>query len=136
MSPSNEMDSRSSSIYSLVPTGEHHDTLGRPTAKDATKRVKIIALLAFVVALILALLFIFPREKLSTNGYNREKLPQKGPFIPVHVASHSGASPCGHDRAAALENGCIFDMLAYAWVPHQCYDEELTNEYFLLQFPS
>lgn len=37
-------------------------------------------------------------------------------------------SDCGTSSAEAIANGCIFDVLRYAWIPPQCYDDVAVEE--------
>ncbi|KAM3547960.1 hypothetical protein ARSEF4850_009697 [Beauveria asiatica] len=39
------------------------------------------------------------------------------------------ALPCGKSPAEALARGCRFDMLATAWLPPRCIDDELVDEF-------
>ncbi|KAK8067396.1 hypothetical protein PG997_014143 [Apiospora hydei] len=36
---------------------------------------------------------------------------------------------CGVSPEEASAKGCVFDMLAFAWVPQQCFDAELSSTY-------
>lgn len=36
---------------------------------------------------------------------------------------------CGKSVAEAIANGCKYDLLASAWLPEQCRDDELTAEF-------
>jgi hypothetical protein len=38
---------------------------------------------------------------------------------------------CGYTPQEARRNGCRFDLILYEWVPAQCYDEELQEEFRL-----
>jgi hypothetical protein len=37
--------------------------------------------------------------------------------------------PCGQSAAEARERGCRFGMLYFAWLPEQCYDEEIEEDF-------
>jgi len=36
---------------------------------------------------------------------------------------------CGNSTSEAKANGCRFDVMMHSWVPQECYDEELSEEY-------
>ena len=40
---------------------------------------------------------------------------------------------CGQTTAQALAKGCSFDPMTFAWIPPECYDAELTEEFLQLQ---
>lgn len=40
---------------------------------------------------------------------------------------------CGNTSEQALMNDCVLDFIAGAWVPHQCYDAELEQEFLNLK---
>ncbi|KAE9376384.1 hypothetical protein N431DRAFT_311393, partial [Stipitochalara longipes BDJ] len=40
---------------------------------------------------------------------------------------------CGNSTSSALENDCILDFIAGAWVPKPCYDSELEAEFLQLK---
>ncbi|OCL05570.1 hypothetical protein AOQ84DRAFT_267189, partial [Glonium stellatum] len=35
---------------------------------------------------------------------------------------------CGNTTETAIANGCIFDIMNYAWTPQICYDQEVIDE--------
>jgi hypothetical protein len=36
---------------------------------------------------------------------------------------------CGNSPAEARHRGCSFDMLSHAWLPKECYDDEISTAY-------
>ncbi|KAE9379518.1 hypothetical protein N431DRAFT_460771 [Stipitochalara longipes BDJ] len=38
-------------------------------------------------------------------------------------------NPCGNNPKEAIERGCEFDVLSFCWLPEQCLDRELTEEF-------
>lgn len=36
---------------------------------------------------------------------------------------------CGHNATTARERGCHFDIMSMIWIPHECFDPELTEEF-------
>ena len=36
---------------------------------------------------------------------------------------------CGNNPTTARERGCHFDIMSMIWIPHECYDPELTEEF-------
>ncbi|KAH8691587.1 hypothetical protein BGW36DRAFT_349670 [Talaromyces proteolyticus] len=38
-------------------------------------------------------------------------------------------APCGQSAAEARERGCRFGMLYFAWLPEQCYDEKIEEDF-------
>lgn len=36
---------------------------------------------------------------------------------------------CGNSTSEAKENGCRFDIMMHSWVPQECYNEQLSEEY-------
>ncbi|KUI54271.1 hypothetical protein VP1G_10659 [Cytospora mali] len=38
-------------------------------------------------------------------------------------------SPCGNTPAEARAAGCIFDIMAFSWLPPRCHDAELAEEF-------
>lgn len=42
------------------------------------------------------------------------------------VAAHS---PCGSDAKTAQANGCIFEVLSFAWLPPECHDHEAEKDF-------
>ncbi|KAK1951987.1 hypothetical protein LY78DRAFT_731604 [Colletotrichum sublineola] len=38
-------------------------------------------------------------------------------------------SPCGNSSSEAKARGCHFDVLSFCWVPEECFDRELTEEF-------
>jgi hypothetical protein len=36
---------------------------------------------------------------------------------------------CGNNPKTARERGCHFDIMSMIWIPHECYDPELTEEF-------
>ncbi|KAK6222046.1 hypothetical protein QIS74_04301 [Colletotrichum tabaci] len=38
-------------------------------------------------------------------------------------------SPCGSTSSEARARGCHFDVLSFCWVPEECFDRELTDEF-------
>jgi hypothetical protein len=40
---------------------------------------------------------------------------------------------CGNTSQEALLNGCVLDFIAGAWVPRECYDAELEEEFLQLR---
>ncbi|PVH88365.1 hypothetical protein DL98DRAFT_366642, partial [Cadophora sp. DSE1049] len=40
---------------------------------------------------------------------------------------------CGTSRDEALSRGCHFDVVSFTWVPHRCFDEELSNQFLALR---
>jgi hypothetical protein len=41
---------------------------------------------------------------------------------------------CGHSPDEARSRGCKFDIILYSWVPHQCYDSGIQEEYLQREF--
>lgn len=46
-----------------------------------------------------------------------------------HNAEFLMKDPCGSTAAEARERGCRFAMVNQAWLPDECFDEELEEEY-------
>ncbi|KAH8821799.1 hypothetical protein F5884DRAFT_689226 [Xylogone sp. PMI_703] len=38
-------------------------------------------------------------------------------------------NPCGNNPAEAAARGCEFDVLSFCWLPQECLDHELTEEF-------
>lgn len=38
-------------------------------------------------------------------------------------------SPCGSTPAEARAAGCLFDIMAFSWLPPRCHDAELSEEF-------
>jgi len=36
---------------------------------------------------------------------------------------------CGNSTSEARADGCRFDIMMHSWVPQECYDEQLSEEY-------
>lgn len=62
------------------------------------------------------------------------------PFMDPATALHHFSAPpadiykltpkdCGHDPKTARERGCHFDIMSMIWIPHECYDRELSEEF-------
>lgn len=42
-------------------------------------------------------------------------------------------SGCGNSAAEAQAKGCHFDMMSWLWVPHECFDAELVEDFIQLR---
>ena len=42
-------------------------------------------------------------------------------------------SDCGNSVEEAKANGCHFDMMSWLWLPHECFDAELVEEFIQLR---
>lgn len=47
--------------------------------------------------------------------------------------STSQKLPCGSSPQHALHESCHFDVMSFSWLPEQCFDEDLINEFELIQ---
>lgn len=43
------------------------------------------------------------------------------------------AKNCGPNAAAAIAKGCHLDMISFTWLPHECYDADLSAEFIELK---
>ncbi|KAH8591204.1 hypothetical protein B0O99DRAFT_520041 [Bisporella sp. PMI_857] len=43
------------------------------------------------------------------------------------------AKSCGPDAATAIAKGCHLDMISFTWLPRECYDAELTEEFLAIK---
>lgn len=55
-------------------------------------------------------------------------------FVPVSTTDPTStprfvSCSCGRSVREAIANGCKYDLLASAWLPEQCRDDELTAEF-------
>jgi hypothetical protein len=58
----------------------------------------------------------------------KEKERALSPFPnPLHAPKH--AKSCGPDAATAIAKGCHMDLLSFTWLPHECYDADLTEDF-------
>ncbi|KAI4211032.1 MAG: hypothetical protein LQ351_006152 [Letrouitia transgressa] len=49
------------------------------------------------------------------------------------VQAEHPRTDCGSTVAEAREKGCHFDMMSWLWVPHECFDAELVEEFIALR---
>lgn len=47
----------------------------------------------------------------------------------AHVMTGIMKSPCGNTTAEAKARGCHFDIITFCWLPHRCYDNELSKSF-------
>ncbi|EEH05626.1 conserved hypothetical protein [Histoplasma capsulatum G186AR] len=57
------------------------------------------------------------------------------PPVEVQRSLSAFEGPCGNSPAEARQRGCIFDMIAFNWAHHDCWDEDLHNQ-FLARYPN
>lgn len=72
--------------------------------------------------------------------YLAEHIPSKpstalSPSPPAGPGSKRMAleKPCGEDAAEARARGCRFDVMGFLWLPEQCYDQELIDEFVAMR---
>lgn len=99
--------------------GEEADKFTWIKDNELSKSSRIRSLLAGTVVAILTVVCIgaiiwWPSRLISAHEYNT---------ITDDNIRHS----CGGTVAEAQERGCKWDLLAAAWLPQACIDEELTN---------
>lgn len=89
--------------------------------------------LGVVVALILIFAFSAPysitkkwRPGSSSSGGSNDS----GFAPPVDIAPKPD---CGQSPEDAVEAGCVFDLMSFAWIYPVCVDEELTTEFLKLK---
>ena len=49
------------------------------------------------------------------------------------IPRHEDATNCGNSSVEALSQGCVFDVMSFAWLPERCFDRELTAEFLAQQ---
>lgn len=60
---------------------------------------------------------------LVINFYLFSPLPASQPNQTIQMA------PCGNTYTQARSAGCVFDIISFSWLPLQCYDSDLANEF-------
>lgn len=59
-----------------------------------------------------------------------EKEEERGlSLFPNPLHAPKNAKSCGPDAATAIAKGCHMDLLSFTWLPHECYDAELTEDF-------
>ncbi|KAJ9660416.1 hypothetical protein H2198_002534 [Neophaeococcomyces mojaviensis] len=51
------------------------------------------------------------------------------PILYTQQNSTTMIQPCGQTPSEARARGCHFDVISFCWLPHECYDAELSEEY-------
>lgn len=51
--------------------------------------------------------------------------PNKPTMSPGYIMQ----SPCGSTAAEARDRGCNFDIMSFCWLPDNCYDAELSEDF-------
>lgn len=78
-----------------------------------------------LTSLFLAIILIITVIAVATQ----RKPSRKGPFDPAARGALVDMTPgCGNNPSEAKANGCIFDVMNYAWTRPECYDEGASKE--------
>jgi hypothetical protein len=56
-------------------------------------------------------------------------LSAAGIFITKNHSQSTVWTDCGGTPEEARRRGCSFDMLSHAWVPRECYDQQISDSY-------
>jgi hypothetical protein len=71
---------------------------------------------------------IFIETPLDTQKAHEKALS----MFPSPQNTPKDAKFCGPNAAAATAKGCHLDMISFTWLPHECYDAELSAEFMSL----
>lgn len=71
-----------------------------------------------VLSLILAITVVFVKIQ-APSGLQHK-----------HSASQIMVKPCGSNPAEARRKGCHFDVISFCWLPSECYDTELSRNFY------
>ncbi|KAJ5163604.1 uncharacterized protein N7500_005434 [Penicillium coprophilum] len=73
---------------------------------------------------------------ISTDVYNPSSSSSHAHDQSTHMYNPSDhamtglmKSPCGNTPAEAKARNCHFDIITFCWLPHRCYDEELSKSF-------
>lgn len=53
--------------------------------------------------------------------------------LPQNTASSITKTTCGSNYSTAIENQCVFQLWSYSWVPPECFDKELNEQFLALR---
>lgn len=114
---------------------ESQDTLLPPREKDGTETFEYVTkkksyrlLVPLVIGLIIASVF-WSLVALTTRHPNVPRPPTESADIKTQQPPY--VINCGTNPQAAREAGCKFHLWMFAWVPPQCADDEIEQEYLL-----
>ncbi|KAM4067390.1 hypothetical protein HRG_001343 [Hirsutella rhossiliensis] len=136
----------SDTTYDKVPTADsefrqnagdcpHQEEISSPAPKSPLRRHSLEILLAANIAVALVLLicwgaFVPPPTNLKYESVTPDN--KSYPSGQLTWSQHFEAIPCGKSPEEAQARGCRFDMLATAWLPPRCIDDELVDEFMSL----
>jgi hypothetical protein len=102
----------------------------RAPLKLKSRRVGIVWNICFLILGVVVTLFVlnmnYTRAPRLDPGWDRALTQTEEPI--------ENAYYCGHSPHEARSRGCKFDIILYSWVPHQCYDPEIQEEYLSREF--
>lgn len=122
----NEHDSGSlrSALFRSIPT------FGTVTKRDLRSNSRIFAAI-FSITLAIIVLEILAYCSLTAN---KSEQSTSGTVIAFHEYQHSSFNlealrRCGSSPSEARSQGCLFDLLSFAWQAPECYDNETIAEF-------
>jgi hypothetical protein len=87
--------------------------------------IAFMVLFGFSIALAEVLPLIHPHENSCTSLQPSSALAPAPPAVENQM-------PCGNSSEEARAKDCIFDLTVAAWLPYDCYDEEISKEFMAL----
>lgn len=115
------LQSRAGSEEQTVPfIGDHHEEktkIGSQKDQDESPRRYLVSSSLLAALVTLSLLLGLALGVIPTSATKTQRAPK------------TLVRPCGGTPEEARTNGCHFDIISFCWLPDDCYDAELSDEF-------
>ena len=109
-------------IAGVADGGELEPSIPSSSKESSKRQLLVYTILIYMILSSIILLHL----AFSASFYNKIRNPLSSNAKPDSTIMFS---PCGNTPSEARAAGCVFDIVAFSWLPPRCHDAELGEEF-------